>query len=127
VFVSVTALVALVIAYGVFGNPLDPFNWKSFSPAAWQTGTPETRARMAKSLIRHHLKRGMSAADVVALIGPPDDQLTGRIDAGGHSLPGVRTYAYDLGNWSLLGMDAAYLYVHLDAADRVISAEVAGY
>jgi hypothetical protein len=81
---------------------------------------------MARSAVRQ-VTPGLLESQVVALLGPPEGIRTGE-DDGGHKLKGTRTYWYGLGSWSEYnGFDDAYLYVHLDASDRVVVAEVTGY
>jgi len=81
---------------------------------------------MARSAIRRHLTVGLAEPQVVALLGKPDE-IRNVEDPGGHKLPGSQTYSYYLGSWSVYGFDDAFLYVHLDAAGRILSAEVNGY
>ena len=124
VVLCVLALPAAI--YAVIGNPLDPFDNRTFSAAAWRNGDREARARMARSAVRRHVVAGLSEQQLVALLGAPDDVLT-TADPAGNSLPGTRRYEYYLGSWSTYGFDDAFLYVHLDAANRVMSAEIDGY
>ena len=125
VAVGMCALTVIVIWCAIqFSNP---FNARAFSAAEWRTGDINARGSMARSAVRDHLRPGLAAADVVALLGKPGQVLTGAKDIGGNRLSGVKTYSYSIGNWSLGGMDDAFLYVHLDSADRVIEAEIRGY
>ena len=114
------------LVYEIVGNPLDPFDDQRFSSRRLQQISPsdgERRARMARSALQNHLTPGTTEAQVTAKFGPPDGISTGPEDDGGNKLPGVRTYVYMLGSWSGVGFDDAFLYVHLDARDRVIAAQ----
>ena len=121
---------AIAAVYAWVGNPLDPFDDARFSPQAWATLSEaddlEGRARMCRNLIRRHLRAGTAEADVVALVGDPDDVNSGA-GRGRSRQVGVKTFEYYLGSWPMQGMDDAFLYVHLDAGGRVVKAEVHGY
>jgi len=106
---------------------LDPFNDAPFTAIDWMNcRTDEARASMARDLVRNHLPKGMSEAEVVALLGEPG-VLQGGTDTGGNRVLGTKTYFYYIGTWSLQGFDDAFVYVHLDSDSKVISAEVTGY
>jgi hypothetical protein len=45
----------------------------------------------------------------------------------GKPLIADRFYEYSIGNHSLAGMDAAFLYVHLDKDSHVVTVEIYGY
>ena len=120
-------LLLLAIAAWVVTDWLDPFDDESFNATAWAScTTDESRAAMARDLVRNHLRTGMPRSDVTALLGSPI-VLHGPTDAGGNPLRGDETYAYYIGQWSLYGFDDAFVYVHLNAAGRVIGAEINGY
>jgi outer membrane protein assembly factor BamE (lipoprotein component of BamABCDE complex) len=109
--------------YALIGNPLDPFDNRRFSVSAWKEAEGQQRARMSEDLIAHHLPPGMTEQQVVALLGQPEG-----VDLGPtEKRIAKRYYVYYIGNWSLQEMDDAYLYVHLDANDRVVKAEIYGY
>ena len=105
---------------------LDPFNDATFNAAAWAKLDAQERAAMSRDLIQNHLPTGMSHAAVESLLGPPY-RVIRRSDAGGHRLPGVETYSYYIGSWSMYGFDDAFVYVHLDASGNVLSSEITGY
>ncbi len=111
------------VVYLSVGNPLDPFDDQRFTAARWHGSDPESRAPIARSVARRHLTPGLSSTQVLALVGQPDN-VYGR---GDDRTRGDQTYSYYLGNWSLYGFDDAFLYVHLDAQGKVITAEVTGY
>jgi hypothetical protein len=121
-----TIVLAMGVVFAIIGNPFDPFAKQQFSTEAWRAGDAKTRAGMARDAIRRHLNHGLSEQQVTSLLGKPGNVISG-IDAGGHKLLGVKTYSYHLGCWSGYGLDDAFLYVHLDAAGLVVSAEVNGY
>ena len=126
VVVGAVVLVAAVVTtvYALIGNPLDPFDNRSFTPAAWRTADRDGRARMCRDLVSRHLIAGTAEPQVVALLGKP----AGVYKAGERDhLVGAQTYVYSIGNWSFQGMDDAFLYVHLDANGRVIYGEIYGY
>jgi hypothetical protein len=126
-FIMVT-LIALaaggVVSLIQLGMRLDPFNQETFVPAQWLARHREARARMARDLVRHHLPGGLPRTKVEALLGRPDEVLSGRVDAGGNRLLGASTYSYYLGS---VGYDTAFLYVHVDRNGNIVSAEITGY
>ena len=125
-FASLCAIAALAaLLYALVGNPFNPFDDRRFKAAAWQNAAPDVRARMSEDLVKHHLPVGMSESQVVALLGKPFDVEEGETEAPLHT--GTRHLMYDLGNWSMHGMDDAYVYVHLDEKGNVVAAEVYGY
>lgn len=81
---------------------------------------------MARDVVRR-LTPGMTEAQVVAMLGKPEEVVLANRDAGGNHVLGPRAYTYYLGGWSMRGMDSAFVFVHLDANDRVIKSEIDGY
>src|SRR5690349_10137453 len=125
VFFLVTLMGIVLLAAGAIAlrRALDPFNKKTFSVAAWASATPEARATMARDAA-DHVSAGMTESQLIALLGKPDEVLLpGSGGAGTNHVLGARAYAYELGNWSMHGMDAAFVYVHFDANGRVIKSE----
>jgi hypothetical protein len=123
--VSLFAIGGATVFYGVIGNPLDPFDDRRLDPEVWNSATPDVRARMSEDLVRHHLPEGMSESEVIALLGTPFSVEDGASHTPRHA--GTRHLLYDLGHWSWRGMDAAYVYVHLDGQGRLVGAEVYGF
>ena len=128
-----SALTLAAIAFVVIGlaawfalDWLDPFDDTLFTTAAWTTLDPESRAPMARDLIRNHLPSGLSRAQTEALLGLPDNRLSGT-DSGGNRLRGTETYSYYIGSWSMHGLDDAFVYVYLDSNGNVIGSEINGY
>ena len=80
---------------------------------------------MSDDLVKYRLPMGMTESEVVALLGKPFSIEEGDTEAPRHI--GTRHLMYDLGNWGMHGMDAAYVYVHLDTKGNVVAAEVYGY
>ena len=80
---------------------------------------------MSEDLVKNHLPAGMRESQVIALLGKPFSIENGATEAPLHV--GTRHLMYDLGHWSMHGMDAAYVYVHLDGNGNVVAAEVYGY
>ena len=125
---TIVVFVATGVAAWSAMDWMDPFNDMSFSPAAWAQRSYEDRAPMARDLVRHHLPAGLAQIQVESLLGQPDDVLVGPEDSGANRLPGVETYEYGIGSWSLhQGFDDAFVYVHFDASGHVIGAEINGY
>ena len=116
--------------YAWVGNPLDPFDDRRFASAEWSRATAahdlDSRARMARDLMRRFVRAGMPETDVVALLGTPD-RVSDRRGPGGTPLVGIHIYEYRLGSWMSQRMDDAFLYVHLDTRDRVVRTEIYGY
>lgn len=112
---------ALLFASRAFNS--DPFARKKFDAAEWKRwavvarGVPANNPRglMARDLILNHLRFGMSRADVLSLIGPPDETAvnTNHIGyhLGGHS-----------GSWLRPGYD--YLWVLFSASNTLESAVI---
>jgi hypothetical protein len=113
------------VLYVLIGNPFDPFDDRSFDSEVWKSAAPEARARMSEDLVKHHLPTGMTESQVVTLLGEPGSTEEGQTEAPRHV--GTHHLLYDLGGWSMHGMDAAYVYVHLDEKRNVVAAEVYGY
>jgi hypothetical protein len=120
--VALLALAGLVAGWGALLKALDPFDARPFDAAAWARAEhAEDRAPMARDLIRRHLRPGLPAKEVEALLGPPEPVpgVGGPVDGFGNRLRGERTYSYYLGCWSGIGgLDSAFLYVHLDGEGR---------
>ena len=128
IFFLVTLMGIALLAAGALAlrQALDPFNKNAFSVSAWATATPESRATMARDAL-HFVPAGITESQVIALLGKPDHVLLPSSDAGSSHVLGARAYTYELGNWSMHGMDAAFLYVHLDGSGRVIKSDIYGY
>ena len=123
--VGALGLVAVLVAsvYALIGNPLDPFDNRSFSPAGWASADPDARARMSRDLVNHYLAPGTTEQQVVALLGKPGTIVNAD---GRNHVYGVRAYVYPIGSLSS-EMDDTFVYVHLDGNDRVLQAEIDGY
>jgi hypothetical protein len=122
-------LALLALAAGVYawvGNPLDPLDNRRFSSHAWRKASAESRARMARDVVRRVIKLGASETEVAALLGQPDS-VSDRRGPGGAPLNGIHICEYRIGSWSCAGMDDAFVYIHLDASDRVVHTEIYGY
>jgi hypothetical protein len=69
---SVASLALLSLAgglvYAFFGNPLDPFDDRAFTPTAWYTADEDGRARVSRDLVTRLLTPGTRASRVVALL-----------------------------------------------------------
>lgn len=128
----ILSLLALAVTYAWIGNPLDPFDDRRFSPAAWvraaERHDDEARGRMCRDLIRRHLRGGPTEQEVLALLGPPLPQGWDTGDDPDDGQPaGIKHYDYYVGYWPLHGMDEALLQVRFDPAGRVTDATVYGY
>ncbi len=126
-------LLASFILFGtilawVIADTLNPFNDQPFDRAIWLQGA-DSRIAMAKDVISRLIHDEMSRDEVIRLIGEADEICEGQ-DSGGNELPGVETLKYYLGSsgaTSFLGMDDAFVYVHLDDKGKVIHKEINGY
>ena len=107
---------------------LDPFNQAPFNQQIWLTakGDPENpRGPMARALIARRLKKGIPRAQVIQLLGAPDQTETfqGRrmVDTSGyeHTRSILRYY---LGAWSGMRIDGDYLDLAFDGSGRLIGA-----
>lgn len=127
--VGFCGLGTLYVSLLLLDRYLDPFDDEPFDRSAWMSGTPKDRAKMGHDVIAKHIRRGMVQGEISDLLGKPNQinsHVGNRIDGFGNRLKGVKTYIYGLGSWSLYGLDDAFLYVHFDEDDRVVSADVAG-
>jgi len=123
---------AALVAFGIvllwlFGRWFDPFDDKYFRSSDWNASSDQVRAGMCDDLISNHLQPGMTASEVVSLLGKPGKSLTGETDGGGNRLIGHETFSYYIGSWFGYGFDDAFLYVHFDSSGKVLTAEVNGY
>lgn len=106
----------------------DPFNQRPFDAQVWRSAPYDRnspRGKMTRDLIRHHLRSGMSRAEVVRLLGEPQEA---RRFAGSPLVekPGYEqareVLTYPLGAWSGFRMDMDLLDVAFDEQGRVIGA-----
>jgi hypothetical protein len=123
VLVILLMMTMLANMTGMF-HVFDPFDKRPFSSETWLATTREDRAPMARDLVKNHLPAGLSVSDVVAFLGPPDRIITG---SSASIRPGCsKALTYYLGCWSEYGMDAAFVYVHIDNNDKVVLSEIIG-
>ncbi|HEX8524273.1 MAG TPA: hypothetical protein VF669_18605 [Tepidisphaeraceae bacterium] len=108
VIAACAVLIVPAAVWLLMGNPLDPFDDRSFSPRAWKTAEPEQRAKMSRDLVQNHIRAGMSLQQVFSLIGETDYTREG--EPGIKEPRGTRFYVYYIGGWSS-GMDDAFVYV----------------
>ena len=78
-----------------------------FDPAAWADATPRERRQMARDLGERHLRTGLSAADLLQMLGTPDNS---QADS---------SWLYRLGRSPFPGMDDVYLALRLDRSQRL--------
>jgi hypothetical protein len=125
IFSSALAAVAAGVGiYAAIGDPLDPFDNRRFSAAAWKDATAQDRARMSRDLMLRHLKPGMSKAALVSLLGDPV-HVTPIYNM---TTPAVSQLEYYLGSWTLYrGMDHAFLCLELDPSDQLVASRIDGY
>jgi hypothetical protein len=95
----------------------DPFRGMAFDSVAWKNlrgdlDPDNPRAHMIRDLLNNHLREGMLSAEVVTLLGNPDDGSTKQ-----HS-------EYILGMWSGFRMDYDVLEIDFDSTGRVSSIAV---
>lgn len=115
--------IAAALLFGSRVFNADPFGRKRFDQAEWKRwsvvarGVPANSPRglMARDLVLNHLRVGMDRAEVLSLIGPPDETgvNTNHIGyhLGGHS-----------GSWLRPGYD--YLWVSFGANNTVESSVI---
>jgi hypothetical protein len=109
-----------------------PFDDAPFDAHLWQTGGRAIRAPMARAAI-DRMERGMTRAELLELLGEPDSERETRGYAGhfGERFPAaaIRTLRYELessSRASAIGLDDAFLYVHLDEAGNLVGGEIGG-
>ena len=118
-YLALTAAFTFVGFFVILFASLDnPFDDRPFSETTWaayhqSTDYDSPRGQMYADLKRHHLRRGMSRDEVLALLGEPDLR-----ESATH-------FSYSLGAWSGFRMDYDTLEVefskagHLTSVDRV--------
>jgi hypothetical protein len=120
-----TAIIAVAICAMI---PLaDPFDNVAFTPAAWANAARmEERGRMSRDLVTNHLRKGLSLAQVEALIGHTEWVIKpGSPD--GHRTRGAESRVYGIGSWPYHGLNGAFVYVHFDSNGQLIEAEINGF
>jgi hypothetical protein len=124
--IGVAVVAAGLVALLSLKRLADPFDDLAFTPAAWAKADEEGRARMSRDLVNNHLPQGLLQNRVEALIGKTH-WIIKPTDNDGYRTRGAETHVYGIGNWSMQGVDDAFVYVHYDANGNVISAEITGY
>lgn len=123
----VITLIGFGVLYWCFIDWMNPFNDAQFTIEKWANVRNDDRAPMALDLVTEHLTPGLSQSDVKALLGLPDNIITGE-DPGGKVPLGDKTYKYKLGSWTYYkGFDDAFVYVHFDTNGFLIRSEINGY
>lgn len=107
-------MAGLLLAALLLGGCGDMGDAEAFDARQWREGERDSafyarRHRMVDALLAGPLQPGMSRADLLALLGEPDDRSGGR-------------FYYTLG--SSYGADVDYLVIAFDAQDRVASAQI---
>lgn len=122
-------MVFAAFAVWVIVDALNPFNDRVFDGRGWTHGDIDARIPMAQDVVARVVKIGMARDEVTRILGPPGEVLHGR-GSGGKAMPGQETLSYYLGSsggtmW--LGMDDAFVYIHLNDEGFVMDAEISGY
>ena len=120
--VSVLAGVLLVWQLRSVGTFLDPYDDQPFSVAAWSAADETERAPMVRSVMKNYVRVDMTEDEVIGLLGEAWIHETEHI--GMIPPAGGRTYAYGIGHQTY---DDTFLYVHFDAAGKVVGTEIGGY
>ena len=107
---------------------LDPYNGRDFDRVVWD-GDPGgyDRAAMCTDIIERQLTPGMTLSSIADLLGDSYREWDRSRFSGDDQTPGARTILYDVGPCSWIGYDDAFLFLHLDADDRLVSANVYGH
>lgn len=66
------SLVALVLVMNQLTDPTSLWNLREFEPAAWRAGDGELRTKMVDDLVDSDRLNGLTAEQVIALLGEPD-------------------------------------------------------
>ncbi len=127
-----SALTVAALAVWIAWSFMDPFGGAAFDGAAWRAGTRAVRTPMARAAAEE-IRAGLPRAEVLGLLGGPDSERDTQ-DCGRHFgeqflFSATRTLRYELesNSWtSLIGLDDAFLYVHLSVAGTVVDAEIGG-
>jgi hypothetical protein len=119
------ACIGVVQAVRAVARQFDPFEARSFDPAAWAAAESEVRATMSRDAIRH-LPPGTPEAKIESLLGLPNKLIeTSRLTSS-YPRVAVRTYSYYLGCWSGRYHDSTFLWVHVGADGLVVAAVIGG-
>ncbi|PCJ56920.1 MAG: hypothetical protein COA79_17430 [Planctomycetota bacterium] len=124
-------LLIFVILILVIKDAINPFNEHKFDQKLWlqlsKNDKIQERGKMASDIISNQIKHNMSKVQVTDLIGIPTRTSNKSIDAGGNKFKGKSTLVYYIGHASSMGYDDAFMYIHLNKQDQVISSEINGY
>ncbi|MCO8121537.1 hypothetical protein NHH03_07305 [Stieleria sp. TO1_6] len=128
-------MLALVFASGLLAYAavetkrwLDPYDGLHFDPVIWKADPGgDQRAAMCADIIGRQLTPGMTLSSISDLLGDSYEQRDRSHFVDGDQMPGVRTVSYWVGPCSWIGYDDAFLFLNLDAEDRLVSATVYGY
>jgi hypothetical protein len=119
------ALSGGLLAVHLLTSRHDPFAVRRFDTTSWAAADHEGRAAMARDAIRH-LPTGLPEAEIVTLLGKPDEVIeTQRLTRSGPP-NSARTYSYYLGSWGWPGYDSTFLWVHVDGEGRIVSGVIGG-
>ena len=88
--------------FGLF----DKIEWKKYSN---DMNRDNPRGQMIEDLFENHLKKEISSAEIIALLGTPDRKNEQNF------------YSYNLGIWSGLRMDYDSLDLWFDNKERLVS------
>ena len=121
-FLLLIASFAVLIALGIsplfFGSVVDYVSRRPFDAIAWQDASQAQRGirlRMMDDLLAQHPLEGMTQAQILTLLGEPDDAL----------YIGNRYIAYWLGEkLGPIGEESAWLVLDLDDSGVVIGFEI---
>ena len=120
-----TGVGLVLLAVSAVVNRPDPLDARPFDRATWAAADSYDRAPMAKDAIRH-LPAGLPEAEVVALLGKPGEVIETHRLTTSRPRGAVQTYSYFLGSWSYEYFDSTFLWVHVDAAGRIVEAVIGG-
>ena len=127
--VTTTAAVAVLAYIGIATKRwLDPYDGRDFDRVVWHADPGgHDRAAMCTDIIERHLRPGMTFDRITDLLGQSFWERDRSHLADGEQMAVVRAVSYSVGSCSWIGYDDAFLYVNLDADDKLVSATVYGY
>lgn len=127
-FIAAAACWLLLIAGLALATVIfDPYDERPFDSDPWIAGLEPVRTAMARSAARA-IHEDDAASSVSERLGEPDWINDVKTSVFGERFPAAthRTWGYRLNPSWLHGYDDAYLYVHIDANDTVIKAQLGG-
>lgn len=121
VWIALASLASVIVfALWFTGHLFDPFSGQRFDRTVWvaaKADDPDSpRGPMARDVMRHHLRPGMTRNEVIRVLGPPDSIPSSRSLQGGDR---IEYLVGSGGTW-----DYCALTIQFDLAGKLVSAGI---